>query len=259
MFDTHCHLYVKDFAGNLDKIITKSREEGIKYFMVPAESIETSKVAITLNAQYQDLYSAVGIHPTVELDLNNLKSDEIKLSELARDVKVKAFGETGLDYYRFKSAPDVQKEYLKMHIKLALKYEKALILHNRQSTQDLLATLNDNWQEGLKNKVVFHFASLEDELIEFANEFGCFLGIDGDITFDGFKQEQVKKVNPGVLVLETDSPLVLPEPLRSKKAYPNNPANLAITAEYLSDLLKIDLKELSEITTNNAKSLFGIS
>lgn len=258
MFDTHCHLFDTSFEENVDALITDSRNAGVIYFVVPGTSIETSFKSVKLNVMYQNVYSAVGIHPTEKLQLENIKNEEMVLSELCLDKKVVALGETGLDYYRFKSAPDVQKAYLKMHMKLALKYEKGLILHNRQSTNDILQLLSENWQDSLSAKVVFHCASLEDEIIDFANKFNCYLGIDGDITYDKFKQDQIKKADIDKFVLETDSPYLLPEPVRSEKKHPNTPSSLLFIVDKLSNLLSIDKAELIERTTLNAKRLFGI-
>lgn len=258
MFDTHCHLFDKRFAKNLDEVIIKSRDAGVDYFVIPGTSIDTSRESISLNAVYQNVYSAVGIHPTEKLDIDYLKSAEKILDELCQDEKTVALGETGLDYYHFESSPEVQKKYLQLHIKLALKHEKALVLHNRQATNDIIGLLKDNWQEALRGKIVFHCASFEDEVIIFSDKYECFMGVDGDITYDKFKQSQIKKVSLHKLVLETDSPLLLPEPLKSQKAYPNTPANLPIIADFLANSLSVSKSEVVEKTTQNAKRLFGI-
>lgn len=258
MFDTHCHLFDKEFENSLDQVIISSREVRTRYFMVPGVSVETSKEAIKIANTYQDTYCAVGIHPSENLDLENLNNDERKLEELVNQKKVVALGECGLDYYRFKSSPDVQKKYLEMHVKLALKYEKALILHNRQSTSDILNLLSACWQDLLCGKVIFHCSSLEPELVEFSKIYDAYLGIDGDITYDQFKQKQIKQVSMDRLLLETDSPYLLPEPLKSLKKYPNSPANLSVTADFVSNLLSISREKLTEYTTQNAKRVFGL-
>jgi len=258
MFDTHCHLFDKRFETNLDSVIIKSRQSGVKYFLIPAVSIETSKAGVRLNAAYQDVYSAVGVHPTEKLMLENISEVEKILDELCLDKKVLALGETGLDYYHFESSPDVQKEFLKMHIKLALKHEKALILHNRQSTNDLLNLLNENWQDVLLGKIVFHCCSFEPEIVDFAKKYDCYMGVDGDITYDGFKQKMVKSVGIEKLVLETDTPYLLPEPLKGQKLYPNTPENLHFIADYLSNILGLEKSNLINITTENAKRLFSV-
>ena len=258
MFDTHCHLFDKAYIGTLDSLITSSRDAGVLNFLIPAVNVETSKEAIKISKLYQNTYCAVGIHPTEKLESVNLESDEAFLSEACLEQKVVAIGECGLDYYHFKSSPDVQKKYLLMHLKLALKYEKALILHNRQSTKDVLEILINNWQETLRGKIVFHCASFEDELIDFAKKFDCYLGVDGDITYDQFKQKRIHNLPLQSLLLETDSPYLLPEPLKSQKKYPNTPANLGITADFVAKLMSIDKKSLIEQTTKNAKNVFGL-
>jgi len=258
MFDTHCHLFENVFKDQLDKVITESRATGVKFFMIPGYSLETSGTANVLANSYDGAYSSVGIHPTLELDPANLEKDELVLSQYCVESKVVALGETGLDYYRFKSSPDVQKQYFAMHIKLALKHNKSLVIHNRQATKDVLSTLESKWQDTLKGKIIFHCASLEDELLEFSVRSTAYLGIDGDITYDSFKQQQIVKVNKELLLLETDSPNLLPEPLRSEKKYPNNPANLKVTAGFVAKVLGINIDELINLTTQNAIRAFGI-
>jgi TatD DNase family protein len=258
MFDTHCHLFEKVFEDKLDSIISSARDGGLKYFLIPAISIETSKEALKLTDIYKNVFCAVGIHPTEKLELENLNKAENTLNELCLQKKVVAIGETGLDYYHYKSSPDVQKIFLQMHIKLALKHEKALIIHNRHSTSDLIKLIETNWQETLRGKIIFHFASLEDEIIKFSEKYDCYLGIDGDITYDPIKQRQLSKIDLNKILLETDSPNVLPEPLKTQKIYPNNPSNLNITADFVSRILNINRDKMIEISTNNALRVFGI-
>lgn len=258
MFDTHCHIFDKSFEGNLDTLIVSAREVGVTYFVVPSVSIETSKQSVNIANAYQNVFAAVGIHPTEKLLHDNIDGSERALSELCLKKKVVALGETGLDYYRYKSSRNVQKEYFKMHMKLAIKNDKALILHDRQSTNDVINLLETSWQPSLKEKVVFHCSCLQDEVLAFAKEKGAFLGIDGDITYDKFKQTQLKKVSFDRILLETDSPYLLPEPLRSQRMHPNYPANLAVIANFVAKLLAIKVEDLVHITTQNAKRVFGI-
>jgi TatD DNase family protein len=258
MFDTHCHLYEKVFNGSLDKIFSESRESGVSYFLVPGISVETSKSAIEIANTYQNTYAAVGIHPTEKLNIEELPNLEMIIDELSKDRKVVAIGEAGLDYYRFESSPEIQKSFLKTHLKLAMKREKAIILHNRQATTDLLKIIKDDWQDTLRGKIIFHCSSLENEIIEFSENFDCYLGVDGDISYDEFKRSQIKKINLNAVLLETDSPLLLPEPFRSNKLYPNKPSNLNIVAENVANLLNINKEEIIERSTLNAKRVFAI-
>ena len=104
--------------------------------------------------------------------------------------------------------------------------------------------------------MVFHCCEADERLLEFAIKHNIYIGVDGDVTFSKSKQEFIRKVPLELLVLETDSPFLLPEPLRSQKLYPNKPSNLPIIVEIVAKLLKIDMEEITDITSSNAINLF---
>jgi TatD DNase family protein len=133
-----------------------------------------------------------------------------------------------------------------------------LILHNREAKEDVLKILRDMWDYKLESRSVFHCCEPDEELLEFAKTHKMFLGVDGDITYYPEKQEFIKKVPLEMLVLETDAPFLLPEPLKTQKLYPNEPKNMKITAEYIAKLRRIDVEEVVRVTMRNACKLFDI-
>jgi TatD DNase family protein len=274
MFDTHCHLNFSSFKKNLAEVIRKAEADGVSCMVVPGTDFKTSQKAVEIAKQFKNVYAAVGIHPhhVYEIDEKGLDIEaELKrLEELLMEDKVVAVGEVGMDkHYYEKTRYDnyqvndnfikLQKQLLMRQMKMAVENKKSLILHNRQAIEEFLEVVGDSWDQVLTQRTVFHCAEPDKRLLEFVLEHDIYIGIDGDVTYDQKKQEFVKTIPLGHLVLETDAPFLLPEPLRSKKMYPNAPANLTIILNDISRLKGVDRKELDRITTENGNNLFQIN
>lgn len=273
MFDTHCHLNFKRFKNNVKDVVDRAKKAGITGIIVPGTDLYTSKVSVELSNQYEGLYSAVGIHPhhVQEFRIKNLESrmiEEIKMIEkLLNHPKVVAVGEVGLDTFQYtntkyqqytvdKEFIEAQKQLLIEQIKLALEYNKSLILHNREAKTELLPLLEKHWDKKLEGRTVFHCCEPDLELLEFAQKHGIFVGVDGDVTYVKEKAEFVKKAPLEMLVVETDSPYLLPEPLRTKKEYPNEPKNIPIIIEYITQLKGVNIEQLKGTIVQNTNQLF---
>ena len=181
-----------------------------------------------------------------------------------------AIGEVGIDRHIYQKTkyPDykieeefveLQKIFLKEQIKLAIKHKKSLILHNREAKKDMLGLLESVWDKKLEGRTVFHCCEPDFELLEFAKKHKMFIGVDGDITYYKEKQEFIKTIPLEMLVFETDSPFLNPEPLRKKERGTNNePKNIKIIAEYIASLLHCSTDSLSKQATENARKLFNL-
>ncbi len=193
-----------------------------------------------------------------------------EIERLVKHEKVVAVGEIGVDrhYYSQTRYSDyqidnefiiLQKEILRYQMAWAVKYNKSLILHNREAKKDLL-TLLKLFKElkELAGRAVFHCCEPEMELLEFASKYGFFIGVDGDVTYNKRKAEFIKRVPLERLVVETDSPFLIPEPLRSKRVFPNEPKNLTILVTFLAKLLHVSDEEIVNQTTTNAHRLFSL-
>lgn len=280
--DTHCHLNFKTFFNREIIFIKNAAIWGVKNIVIPATNIPTSKKAVALAKKFSNLYAAVGIHPYhvyqyQKLDTNNqnykldIKNDLNQIEKLiSSDSKVVAIGEIGLDrhYYQKtryqdyqinKNFINLQKEVFIEQIKLAHRHNKAIIIHNRLAKKDLLEILTDYRQLIADYRSVFHCCEPEEELLSFATKNKIYIGVDGDITYNKKKQEFIKKVPLSLLVLETDSPFLIPEPLKSEKIFPNQPANLKLIAEFIAKLLDVNIEKLAQITTENSKKLFQLN
>ncbi|MCL4375093.1 TatD family hydrolase [Patescibacteria group bacterium] len=269
MFDTHCHLNFKALRKNVSEVIDSATRAGVTHLLVPGTDDQTSSAAATIASQYDNVYAAVGIHPHHASVRVGFPDPINAIEKLLQRPKVVAIGEVGLDYFIYQKTKydhyvidqdfaDRQKQLLVEEIKLALKHDKSLILHNREAKHDLLPLLESHWDKRLEGKTVFHCCEPDDELLDFAVRHRIYVGVDGDITYNQNKQEFIKKVPLDLLVLETDSPFLLPEPLRSQKQYPNQPANIVLINRFVSTALNLSEEALAEQTTHNAKLLFSI-
>ncbi len=273
MFDTHAHLQFGAFEKNTDEVIAAAKRAGVTHMMIPSTDVATSQASMRLAQKYENIYAAVGIHPhhIFEYQTQNGKGDikdELEeIEKLLSGKKVVAVGEVGVDRYyytRTKYADyqvtsefiDLQKEMLKRQISLALSYNKRLILHNRQAKADLLDVLDSVWDSKLENRTVLHCCEPDLELLDYAKSHKMYIGVDGDITYDSSKADFISRVPLSMLVLETDSPYLLPEPLRTQKKFPNTPANLKLIAQKVAEVQQISIDEVKRIITNNAVALF---
>jgi len=190
------------------------------------------------------------------------------LIDLLKNKKVAAVGEVGVDRYYYEKTKyinykvneefiNLQKNILIEQIELAKEYDKSLILHNRQAADELLQILDKVWDKKLDGRTVFHCCEPEDKLLNYAIDHKIFIGVDGDITYKKKKQEFIKKVPLELLVLETDSPYMVPR-INNVSIHdrPNKPKNIKVIAEFISNLLDVSINQLIDTTTENAKRLF---
>ncbi len=285
MFDTHCHLQFKAFEGKVEEVLERAKKVGVTQIVVPGTSVETSKKAVKIADRFENIFAAVGIHPhhvyehqtkSEERKTKNnnekLKTELKQIEKLLSNNKVVAVGEVGVDRHYYSKTKytnyqitnefiALQKEVLRQQIELAIKYKKSLILHNREAKKDLLEVLAEFGElRDLEGRIVFHCCEPEEELLKFAQKHKIFIGVDGDVTYDKKKKEFVKKLPLDLLVLETDSPFLTPEPLRSGslKRPINEPQNLKIIAEFIAQLKNVSTNQIIKTTTENARKLFKV-
>lgn len=249
MIDTHCHVY-NDEMDNYKEIIEKCNEKNIS-MIINAIDIKTSKEVIKLSKEYDNVYPAIGLNYD-EID-NFSEKDLLALEDLIKTEQVVAIGEIGLDYYWTKENKDKQKYFFKKQIELAIKYDLPIIVHARESVQDVYDIIKET---GIKKGSMHCFSGS----IMMAKEFiklGFKIGVDGPITYENNKKgiELVKEIDLKDLLLETDSPYLSPVPNRGKQ---NSPLNLEFIASKIADIKGIDIKEVEEVTTKTAKELYRL-
>ena len=227
-------------------------EYGVKKAIIPSVEVATLDKVFEIALKNENLYAMIGIFPS-EVKTYTTKVEE-KLRNLAKNPKIKAVGEVGLDYYWDKSFVDLQKEVFVKQIKLANELNLPIVVHDREAHKDsfdLLKEYNNN------SKVLFHCFSGSVEFMQECVKQGWYIAIGGVVTFkNAIKMKDVAKAVPlENLVLETDSPYLTPVPFRGKE---NSPAYVKYVAEEIANLRDIPVEEIIDITTNNAERFFEI-
>jgi len=252
MIDTHCHLHDKRFDDDRAAAISRAREAGVGRMISVGCDVEDSRRALATAREY-DLFASAGVHPH---EAEDVAPDYLHvLGEFARDDRVVAIGETGLDYYYNHSPRDDQIRVLREQIGLARETKLPLIFHQRDAFDDFLGVLRDDFS-GLRG-VVHCFTGDAAQAETLVREFDLKLGIGGVLTFKTAQslRDAVVRVGLDAVVLETDAPYLAPVPMRGKR---NEPAFVPYVARTLSELFGVDLAEVEEITGRNAGVLFSI-
>jgi TatD DNase family protein len=250
--DTHAHLNMDAFDEDLNEVIRNARKAGVEAIIDIGTDLPTSQKSIQISLTNDMVFASVGIHPHDAVKTE--ESDFVELEHLAGQSKVVAIGETGLDYHYDFSPPDDQKHVFKIQLLLARKLHLPLIIHNRQAFQDGLDILDDAGNSPWKG--VFHCFGGSAEEAHKILERGFHISFTGVVTFKNFtKRDVVRTVPLEKILLETDAPYMTPVPHRGKR---NEPKWLIHTAQVLAGIYEIDLNRLLEITTANARSLFGM-
>lgn len=251
--DTHAHLFFENFKEDVDDVIQRAKDNSIDFIVVPATDIKTAKEAIALAEKYEQIYATVGIHPHDTKDWNESLISEIEA--LAKHPKVVAIGEIGLDYYYDFAPQDQQIKAFKSQLDLALKLELPVVIHNRDSDEDMMDIIQSYCGTGLKAQFHCFNGSLDDAL-EFM-KMNHFISFTGNITFkksDGLR-DILKHIDLNHIMLETDSPFMTPVPYRGKR---NEPSYVKIVAQQVAEIHKLSIEDVGRITSLNAFRFFGI-
>ena len=250
-FDTHAHYDSSKFSADRDEVLRAVYECGVSLIVDPGDTLERSKNTVALANQYDFVYAAVGVHPE---EYETWAEDTVdRLRELAKEPKVVAIGEIGLDYYWDKNHTELQKQMFRTQIELALELDLPIIVHDREAHGDCFSIVCD--YPALRG--VFHCYSGSAEMAKELLKRGWYLGFDGPITYkNNVKAMEVLAVTPlDRIVLETDSPYLSPVPNRGKR---NDSRNLPYIAAVVAREKGISVEDAAAITFENGKRLYGI-
>ncbi len=253
--DTHAHLNHPAFKNNIEEILDRALQNGVEKIIVPATTYKSSLSVVELVQKHDMLYGAVGIHPT---ELDDYEESHLKLiEELCAEKKIVAVGEIGLDYYWEPYDAARQKEILKAQFRIAKDRNLPVIIHNRNSSVDLMSLVREEL-EGGKLRGQFHSFSGSIAMANECISMGFCISFTGNITYKpnastSAAYEIVKEIPISNLLLETDSPYLPPVPFRGKT---NESAYVKHTAEKIAELRGISVTELANFTAINAKRLF---
>ena len=249
LIDTHCHIYYDKYSDDIDQVIHRSIGQNISNIICVGVDFESSKKSIELAEKYDMVYATAGYHPHDSKDAVDDYLDDLRI--LAKNPKVVAIGEMGLDYFYNHSDKKIQLQRFEEQLGLAKELNLPAIIHNRESDSDLYETLKSSQI----NKGVIHCFS---STIDFAHEIldlGLLLSFTGIVTFSDDLKKVVKEIPLNKMMLETDSPYLTPKPFRGKR---NEPYMVNFIAEEIAKIKNISKEEVADRTTQTAKDFFGI-
>ncbi len=291
LIDTHSHVNFNAYRNDADEVIRRSLDGSAgspQVWMINVGSqYNTSTRAIEMAEKYKEgVYAAVALHPihlgpskfideeevhpvksreagAAKQQFNRMKFktrgekfDKEKYKKQARNPKVVAIGETGLDYYHTddEKIRNLQKEVFIQHLELAHELKKPVIFHCRQAYDDLLKILTVHYSS-LKTQGVLHcFMGKWSQAQEFLKT-GFYLGFDGPITYCRDYDKIIKNTQLERILVETDCPYLTPEPYRGQR---NEPLYVKYVAEKIAEIKGVSFEKVAEQTTNNAKNLFNL-
>ena len=253
MIDSHCHLDHEPLYENLLDIISRSKKVGITKLLTictTPDSFENIKIIVKKDPM---IYGTYGIHPH-ETE-NNQLDKQIIIDNVNQNSKIIGIGETGLDFFYNYSNKNKQIDSFKAHIEASIELNKPIIIHSRNAENETFEILNS--YKDRKLKLLMHCFTGSLEFSKKLLTLDAFFSASGIITFKNSidLQNTFKTIPLEKLLIETDSPFLAPIPMRGKK---NEPSFIKYTLEKLSSLKEIDVKKMSEITTNNFNKLFNL-
>jgi TatD DNase family protein len=253
MVDTHCHLFFDELFPNLDEVINNAKQNGVDYIICPATNLETAKQSIEIAEKFANVYAAVGIHPHYTADFNH--NTLIEVEKLLQHPKVVAVGEIGLDYYYDYSPKEIQQFAFREQLKLAKDHDLPVIIHNRDSSEDLMKIFESEVDGKLIGQ--FHCFNGNIEMARRVVELRSFVSFTGNITYpqNNELRETLRRIELENLLLETDSPFMSPVPLRGKR---NSPAQLKYIVKKIAEIHELRDEDVIQSTDYNAFKVFGI-
>ncbi len=249
--DTHCHLDFPEFDQDRDRVIRRAEAEGVGYIINIGSSLKGSKDSVALAKKYDSVYATVGLHPH-EADKFDKKIED-DLRSLAREDKVVAIGEIGLDYFKNYSEAQNQRPQFISLLNLAKDLGLPVVIHSRQAEEDILKTL----KSVMPLKAVVHCFSGDENFLKECLESGFFISFTCNITYkkaDNLRR-LVKIVPLERLMLETDAPYLSPEGFRGRR---NEPLQVKLLAQEIAAIKETGVEDIARVTSENAKTFFGL-
>jgi TatD DNase family protein len=251
LIDTHTHLYLDHFKDDIDDVIQRALSVGVEKFYLPSISSKYNESMHDLESKFPDrVFCMIGLHPCY---VDNKFEQEIEfVKERIKLHKYRAIGEIGIDLFHEKKYFNQQIIAFEEQIKLALEYDLPIVIHSRESFDEIFEVLKKYKSDKLRG--IFHcFTGNEDQARKII-DLNFFLGIGGVVTFKNGKiSDFLSSIPLNRIVLETDSPYLAPAPFRGKR---NESSYLSIIASKLSEIYNLDVSEISRITQQNSNEIF---
>ena len=254
IFESHAHYDDKAFDKDRDDLLKSFLENGIGYVVNIGSTMEDSKETIELTRNYPFIYGSIGVHPGGTENLN--ENDISTLADMAKEQKVVAIGEIGLDYYWDTPSRDIQKKWFERQLHLAKGVKLPVVIHSRDAARDTYEMIKE--ADLHEYKGVIHCFSYSKEVAKQYIDLGYYIGVGGVVTFkNGRKLKEVVEYTPlENILLETDAPYLAPEPNRGKR---NTSLNLKYIAAEIAKIKNIEYDKVIQTTRENALKLFKIA
>jgi TatD DNase family protein len=258
MIDTHAHLDDEGFAADLPQVLERAVAAGVEAIICPGIGAESSEAVVRLAESHAILHAAAGIQPNYGKEA--AEGDWDRIVALVENGAAVAIGETGLDRYWDFTPFEVQRDYFDRHLQFAQKRDLPVIIHCREAEAETLKMLREAIARGPLRGVIHAFSGNED-FAAACLDLGMYISLAGPATYTNKKFESLRlaaKIVPDDrLLIETDSPYLVPHPLRGKQNR-NEPALIRYTAKGLAELRGMPVEDLIALTTANARALFRI-
>ncbi len=253
--DTHAHLDDEQFEDSRMEVVRRAKDAGVDAIVAVGTTAASSRVCVDLAGQFDGVYAAVGIQPNYCQEAG--PDDWATIVDLASRNRVVALGETGLDRHWDFTPFDVQQDYFDRHIQLSQQRQLPFIVHMRDCQDDILSMLRDAARRGPLRGVMHSFTG-DAEMAAECVALGLHLSFAGMLTYK--KADELRTVAKAVpddrILIETDCPYLSPHPKRGQR--PNEPALIVHTAARLAEVRGVDIRQLAEVTSSNARELFQL-
>jgi TatD DNase family protein len=249
LVDSHCHLDFPEFEGKLGEVRAEMQANGVTHALCISVELPKFPKVLALAEAHDDFFASVGVHPDHEAE----SVESARLVELARNPKVVAIGETGLDYHRLSGDLEWQRERFRTHIRAARECGKPLVIHTRDAAEDTLRIMRE--EKAGEVGGVMHCFTETQEVADGALALGFHISFSGIVTFKNAAQlkEVARNVPMDRMLVETDSPYLAPVPHRGKT---NRPGLVRHVAEEIARLRGLSLDEVAQATSSNFFRLF---
>jgi TatD DNase family protein len=253
IIDSHAHLDMEEFNEDLEAVIERAVDGGIERIITIGIDPESTVKAIDIASRYSFIYATAGVHPH---DAERA-TDEVllELQSLAKNKKIVAWGEIGLDFFRNRASREKQLKAFNTQLEIAHELDLPVIIHNREADKETIEILKAH-RNGIHKGVIHCFSSDYDTALTFI-DMGFYISIPGVVTFAnaGKLKDVVKRIPLDRMIVETDCPFLAPVPNRGKR---NEPLYVTYTARMIAELRGITFEEVAEVTTINSKNLYNI-
>lgn len=252
LVDSHAHLDGNRFVNDLDETVGRATANGISHILTIGCDLKSSENSIKVAERYENIFSAVGVHPH---DATEINADALlQLKQMLAQPKVVALGEIGLDYYRDRSPRDIQRNAFRQQIQLAKEVGKPIIVHDREAHEEVIQILQE--ENAAETGGVLHCFSGDLNMAKQCLELGFYLSFTGTITYPKNEavREIIKEIPIDRMLVETDCPYLSPQKFRGKR---NEPAYVRYTAEKMAEIKGLTIEDVARVTSRNCHDLFG--